>query len=162
MLHFLTDDEDPHAVVARLRQAMAPGSYLVLSHITGDGTSQAEADEVISIMRQGMADPPTLRSHADVLRLLGGFDLLDPGVVPVHLWRPEGDPPRQPQWRKPGDEDRPFWMYAGVGRTPTRDDQQPKAGQRVAADLRVSVDGRRGTARRRPAQPGRSRRKALQ
>lgn len=118
VLHFLTDKEDPHAVVARLREAMAPGSYLVLSHITGDGTT--EADEVISIMRAAMADPPTLRPHAEVLRLFDGFDLLDPGVVPVHLWRPDPDDPQQPRWRKPGDEDGPFWMYAGVGRKPDR------------------------------------------
>jgi len=116
VLHFLSDGENPYAVVARLREAMAPGSYLVLSHITGDGTS--EADEVISIMRQRMADPPTLRSHAEVLRFFDGFELLDPGVVPVHLWRPEGYDPQQPQWRKPSDEEEPFWMYAGVGRTP--------------------------------------------
>jgi len=118
VLHFLIDEEDPYGVVARLREAMAPGSYLVLSHITGDGASQAEADEVIAIMRKGMADPPTLRTHGEVRRFFDGFELLDPGMVPVHLWRPEGDDPQQPQWRKPGDEDEPFWMYAGVGRTP--------------------------------------------
>jgi hypothetical protein len=90
----------------------------VLSHITGDGVSQAEADEVISIMRKGMADPPTLRGHAAVLRFFDGFELLDPGVVPVSLWRPERHEPHQAQWRKPGDEDDPFWMYAGVARKP--------------------------------------------
>ena len=116
VLHFFTDEDNPHAVVARLHEAMAPGSYLVLSHITGDGTS--EADEVISTMRQRMADPPTVRNHAEVVRFFDGFELLDPGVVPVHLWRPEGYDPQQQQWRKPGDEDEPFWMYAGVGRKP--------------------------------------------
>jgi SAM-dependent methyltransferase len=116
VLHFLTDEEDPYGVVAHLREAMAPGSYLVLSHITGDGTSKA--DEVISMMREKMADPPTLRTHAEVLRLFDGFDILDPGVVPVHLWRPEGEDPQPTRWRKPGDEDQPFWMYAGVGCTP--------------------------------------------
>jgi len=114
VLHFFNNEANPHAIVARLREAMAPGSYLVLSHITGDGTS--EADNVISIMRQRMADPPTLRPHAEVLRFFDGFDLLDPGVVPVHLWRPDDHEAHQPQWRKPGDEDQPFWMYAGVGR----------------------------------------------
>src|SRR6266487_6448051 len=54
VLHFVTDAEDPYAVVDRLRRAMAPGSYLVISHITGDGTSQAEADEVFALMRQHM------------------------------------------------------------------------------------------------------------
>jgi O-methyltransferase involved in polyketide biosynthesis len=120
VLHFLTDDENPHAVVNRLRQAMAPGSYLVLSHITGDGTS--EADDVIAIMRKHMADPPTVRSYADVHRFFDHFELVRPDVVPVHLWRPtdhdQQQDPRQPPWRKPGDEDEPFWMYAGVARRP--------------------------------------------
>jgi hypothetical protein len=118
VLHFLDQEENPYAVVARLREAMAPGSYLVVSHITGDGTSQADADQVIAMMRKGMADPPTLRSHAKVRRFFDGFDLLPPGLVPVHYWRPEHENPHQPQWREPGDEDGPFWMYAGVGRIP--------------------------------------------
>jgi S-adenosyl methyltransferase len=88
------------------------------THITGDGTSQADADQVIAMMRKGMADPPTLRSHAEVRRFFDGFDLLPPGLVPVHHWRPEHDNPHLPQWRKPGDQDGPFWMYAGVGRIP--------------------------------------------
>jgi hypothetical protein len=72
-------------------------------------------------MRKLMADPPTLRTHAEVRRLFDGFDLLDPGVVPVHLWRPEPDDPQQPQEHEPGNfggDDGPFWMYAGVGRKP--------------------------------------------
>jgi trans-aconitate methyltransferase len=118
VLHFLTDHENPYAVVAALREAMAPGSYLVVSHITADGISQAEADQVISIMRQQMADPPTLRTHAQVLRLLDGFDLLEPGLVPVHRWRPDDTDPPQLPWHGPGDRNEPFWMYAGVGRIP--------------------------------------------
>ena len=100
VLHFFNEQQNPHAIVARLREAMTPGSYLVLSHISGDGTG--EAHDVISIMRQRMADPPTLRTHLEVVRFFDGLELLDPGVVPVHLWRPE--------------DHEPFWMYAGVGR----------------------------------------------
>jgi hypothetical protein len=114
VLHFFTEQENPHGILARFREAMAPGSHLVLSHISGDGTG--EAGDVISIMRQRMADPPTLRTHAEVVSFFDGFDLVDPGVVPVHLWRPEDSAAPRTPWRKPGDEDQPFWMYAGVGR----------------------------------------------
>jgi SAM-dependent methyltransferase len=116
VLHFFTEEQNPQAIVKRLYQEMAPGSYLVLSHITGDGTSEAE--EVVAMMRRRMADPPTLRTHGEVLRFFDGFEVLDPGVVPVHLWRPEGEAGTAPEWRKPGDEDEPFWMYAGVARKP--------------------------------------------
>jgi SAM-dependent methyltransferase len=112
VLHFLTEDDNPHAVVNRFRRAMAPGSYLVISHITGDGTP--EADEAITLMRKQMADPPTLRSHAQVLRFFHGFDLLAPGVVPVHRWQATAPDP-EPGSRS-HEEDGPFWMYAGVGR----------------------------------------------
>jgi O-methyltransferase involved in polyketide biosynthesis len=141
VLHFLTDDE-PYAVVARLHEAMTPGSYLVVSHITGDGTSQAEADEVASIMRKGMADPPTLRSHAEIRRFFDSFDLLDPGVVPVHRWRPDSDDLPARQRRTAGADDGSFWMYAGVGRVADRSDQPatPLPGGEMAPQL--NRDGR--------------------
>jgi S-adenosyl methyltransferase len=119
VLHFVTDAEDPYAVVNRLRQAMAPGSYLVVSHITADGTSQAEADEVFALMQKHMADPPTPRTHAEARRLFDGFDLLDPGVVPVDRWRPDDQTPSAPPPGGGGGAE--FWMYAGVGRKPRPD-----------------------------------------
>jgi hypothetical protein len=127
VLHFVADAEGPYAVVNRLRRAMAPGSYLVISHITGDRTSQTGADEVFGLMRKYMADPPTPRTRAEVGRFFDGFDLLDPGVVPVDQWRPDDQPasPRaavqavqsaQPEQAPDrGDE---YWMYAGVGIKP--------------------------------------------
>jgi hypothetical protein len=135
VLHFITDTEDPNAIVNRLRQAMAPGSYLVLSHITSDGARHRTADtssegapegasdgadddgrdagEVLALMRKYMADPPTPRIYDEVQRFFDGFDLLDPGVVPVDQWRPDDETPAQTL--SSGDE---FWMYAGVGHKP--------------------------------------------
>jgi hypothetical protein len=52
VMHFFDEQENPHAIVARSREAMTSGSYVVLSHISGDGTD--EADYVISVMRQRM------------------------------------------------------------------------------------------------------------
>jgi hypothetical protein len=119
VLHFVTDAEDPYAVVNQLRQAMAPGSYLVVSHITADGTSPPEADEVFALMRKHMADPPTPRTHAEVRRFFDGFDLLDPGVAPVDRWRPDDQTPPAPPLDGGGGAE--FWMYAGVGRKPRPD-----------------------------------------
>jgi SAM-dependent methyltransferase len=39
VLHFVRDEEDPYGIVGTFRDAMAPGSYLVLSHVTTDGLS---------------------------------------------------------------------------------------------------------------------------
>jgi hypothetical protein len=36
VLHFISDDDDPSAIVGAIREALPPGSYLVPSHVTGD------------------------------------------------------------------------------------------------------------------------------
>ena len=41
VLHFITDDEDPYGSVAWVRDRIAPGSYLAVSHVTSDGTDPA-------------------------------------------------------------------------------------------------------------------------
>ncbi len=42
VLHFIQDDEDPYTIVAALRQVMAPGSFLVISHANLDSVSAGE------------------------------------------------------------------------------------------------------------------------
>ena len=32
------------------------------------------------------------RTHADIRRFLDGYDLVEPGLVPVAEWRPDGEP----------------------------------------------------------------------
>ncbi|WBB58148.1 SAM-dependent methyltransferase [Streptomyces sp. WMMC500] len=120
MLHFIGDEADPPGIVARLRAAMAPGSHLVVSHSTSefdtDGRVQRAAD-----VYQKAHSPLTLRSYAEIRRLFDGFDLLDPGLTPVSLWRP--DPAPASPWHTdagtpvpPGAERQ--WICAGVGRKP--------------------------------------------
>ena len=41
VLHFVPPDDDPYGLVARLRDALCPGSFLVLSHVTGDDREPA-------------------------------------------------------------------------------------------------------------------------
>jgi SAM-dependent methyltransferase len=88
ILHFMTDDEDPHRLVARYRDATVPGSYLAVSHLTQDG--RPEVRELVQAYERS-ANPLTERNKADVLRLFDGYDLVDPGVVFTREWRPEID-----------------------------------------------------------------------
>jgi len=104
VVHFVTDDEDPYGVVARLRAAMVPGSYLIFSHLTGDA-DPIKAEEAMDVWRQSPGRPPTLRNHAQVEGFFDGFDILEPGVVSPDRWRPEPD--------TEGPER--FWLWAGVG-----------------------------------------------
>jgi S-adenosyl methyltransferase len=93
MLHLLPNDQDPAVVVARFREAMAPGSYLVLSHIT----SHEQPPEVVTNLRkvfEQAREPMVPRSREEILTFLEGFELVDPGLVKVPDWRPDESGPR--------------------------------------------------------------------
>src|SRR6266545_2612913 len=75
ILHFITEAEDPLAIVSRFREVMVPGSYLALSEVT-------------AVYRQATA-PMVPRSHAQVGAFFDGFELVEPGVVYAPQWRPD-------------------------------------------------------------------------
>ena len=89
VLHFVPDAADPRRLLAAIRDAMAPGSYLILSHGTVDGAppevaAKADASRVYD---QATAQV-TLRGAAQVAALLDGFTLVEPGLVHTSQWRP--------------------------------------------------------------------------
>ena len=77
LLHFVGDDRRPGEVLARYREAMAPGSHLVLSHASADGAPE-HADEHRALYRR-TATPMTMRSRDEVAGLLEGLTLVEPG-----------------------------------------------------------------------------------
>jgi hypothetical protein len=88
VLHFLPDDADPAGVVACLRDSLAPGSYLALSHVSGDFVpDKAAVDRALAVYAQA-SEPMWPRSRARILGFFDGFDLVPPGLVPKHEWRP--------------------------------------------------------------------------
>ena len=97
VLHFIADAEDPGQIVATLRDALAPGSYLVLSHGTGDGQPTV-ANAVEKVYNRGVSTDLHIRSRAEILRFFDGFDLVDPGLVFIPQWRPDSpdDVPSDP------------------------------------------------------------------
>lgn len=107
VLHFVADEEDPAGVVAVLTGPMAPGSHLVISHGTADFHGHQQV--VDEVYRQSTARL-SLRRHDEVLPFFDGFGLLDPGLVQVPLWRPDGP---APDAAAPGA---PLGVYGGVGR----------------------------------------------
>lgn len=87
LLHFVPDGDDPEAVVAALAGGLAPGSFVALSHVTGDFAPEQVAAAVTGYNAQ-VSVPVTARTHAEVTGLLGGLPLVAPGVVPIVQWRP--------------------------------------------------------------------------
>jgi S-adenosyl methyltransferase len=88
VLHFISNDEDPAAIIARFRKQMAPGSYLVITQGTSDGADVNMIADTASTY-EGARTPFTLRSRAQLMELLKGFDLVEPGLVSLPEWRPE-------------------------------------------------------------------------
>lgn len=85
MLHYVVEDDDAFRAVAWLRDAVAPGSCMVLAHSTFVDPAQSEGLEVF----RSVSDM-SLRTRDQILRFFGDWPLEEPGLVPVPLWRPEG------------------------------------------------------------------------
>lgn len=104
--HYILDDQDPLAVFASYRDALPSGSYMAMTHLTND-FALVKADELTEAMKSSQNNV-VARSHAEVLRLFGDFELVEPGLVTTSQWRPDlpdevTDPERD-------------GLYAGVGR----------------------------------------------
>jgi hypothetical protein len=88
VLHFIPDESDPWGIVETLRDALAPGSYLVVCHGTEEGApGVAQAAE--KVYQRAVSADLRMRSRADILRFFDGFDLIDPGLVAIPYWRPD-------------------------------------------------------------------------
>jgi S-adenosyl methyltransferase len=107
VLHFLPDADQPERLVATLRDALPPGSYLVVSHGCSDGKPDVAAT-VETVYRSKVAAQGRARSREEITRFFDGFTLVDPGLVWLPEWRP-GDPEDVP------DEPAKYWFLAGVG-----------------------------------------------
>jgi len=112
LLHFIPDDAEADRVVSTMRNALAPGSYLAISHATYghlSGETRAQIEQAYSqISTGGKYRPP------DVIALFfDGLTLVEPGLVYAPLWRPET--PYDPFLDRPEDS----VNLVGVGQVPT-------------------------------------------
>jgi hypothetical protein len=88
IMHLIGDDEDPYGITARLMAATAGGSYLVITQPASDVHADAAA-EGARRYNERVATKQTRRSRAQVARFAEGLDVVEPGVVQFHRWRPE-------------------------------------------------------------------------
>lgn len=87
VLHLVSDAEDPWKVVTTLTEAVAPGSYLTISHPALDiSEAQVEGQRAYN---QNVSTPQTLRTREQVQRFFTGLEYVPPGLVQVHQWRPD-------------------------------------------------------------------------
>ncbi|PJE99568.1 hypothetical protein CUT44_03395 [Streptomyces carminius] len=106
LLHFLQDGDDPWGRVAELRDELAPGSLLILTHASVEGSPRRseQGDRVEGVYRT-IGSPLIMRSRSEVERFFDGFEMVEPGLVSMPDWRPEG----------PADQEEDPVAYTGFG-----------------------------------------------
>lgn len=109
IVHFVLDKDDAYGIVNRLLEPLPSGSYLAMSI----GTADFAPEEVGRVGREYAARnmPMRLRTQAEAERFFDGLDLVEPGVVQVHKWHPDGSGTEVIR-----DED--IAMYGAVARKP--------------------------------------------
>ncbi len=103
-LHHIADPDHPAGVVARYLEALAPGSYLVISHATDDRSPEKMRANSEVAESSGAVLIPCGKDA--ILHMFNGRELVEPGLVLVSYWRPEG--------ADPGPNADRAWAYGGV------------------------------------------------
>ncbi|MFD4032462.1 SAM-dependent methyltransferase [Streptomyces sp. NPDC058637] len=110
LLHFLSDEDGAYELVDRLTGVLAPGSHVVISHLTADFHPE-EARKVDEMYRKNTLTLAP-RDRAQFAAFFEGLEVVEPGIVAAEAWHPElGDP-------IPGQEDIVSAGYVAVGRKP--------------------------------------------
>lgn len=110
LLHFVADEQDPYALVDTFVDALPAGSFLSLSHCTGDFAPAPWQAITDTYARQGTS--VRVRSRTEVARFFDRLVLEEPGVTVGHRWRPEAA--SGPSLVR----DAQVSLYAGVARKP--------------------------------------------
>jgi SAM-dependent methyltransferase len=108
ILLFVTEDEDVKRTVRVLRDALAPGSYLAISHPTDDNLPQEQVEKARNLYAAS-GNPVNIRSFGQIKSFFDGLELVEPGLVYVSRWRLEGPDDLFDQPESSG-------YYGGIGR----------------------------------------------
>jgi len=112
VMHFIEGADDPYGHIATLAGALAPGSYLAMSHGTRDFMSKEARERFDSWAerdRTRSRDPAITRNRAEFARFFDGMRLVPPGIVALPDWRSEIPPADRPSAADTG-------FYAAVAR----------------------------------------------
>jgi len=90
VLHLIADAENPNEIINTLIAAVPSGSYLALTQPASDINAEVVA-EGARRYNQHVSTKQTRRNHAETARFFDGLELVEPGLVQVHRWRPDPD-----------------------------------------------------------------------
>ncbi|MFC8529173.1 SAM-dependent methyltransferase [Nocardia sp. NPDC057227] len=131
ILHFIGDHHRPYELVNTLLSAFAEGSYVLITHATGDFDPKGTAAAAEVYRNRGIE--VRTRTRDEIARFFTGLDLIEPNITPPHRWHP-AEP--EPELRLTSTErsepstgtsfrDKRVSFYSAVARVPAR-----TAGQR--------------------------------
>ena len=89
-------DEVARSILDRLKAALPSGGYLIMYE--GINTDPAQ-NEALKVYNSSGAIPYHVRHPEQVARFFDGLELEEPGLVPIHQWRPDPgtvNPPEVP------------------------------------------------------------------
>lgn len=93
-LHHLGDDERPRELTAAYIDALPSGSYFVLSHFYHPGDENAELADLAERLEGAFLGSPMgsgrFRSYDEIAEYFDGLELVEPGLVPLVDWWPDG------------------------------------------------------------------------
>jgi hypothetical protein len=90
ILNFVVEDDVAHGIVTKLVDALPSGSYLVVSHPTVEVHREA-VERAIQMWNASGAMPMCTRTPDEIGRFFDGLEVLEPGLVTVSQWRPNGN-----------------------------------------------------------------------
>jgi hypothetical protein len=85
----VNEDQAARSIVDRLKGILPTGGFLALYEATDADPAQNEATRQYN---ESGAVPYHLRRPEQVARFFDGLQLVEPGVVPIHQWRPDHTP----------------------------------------------------------------------
>lgn len=111
VLYTVPEDDQAEWIVARLREAMAPGSYLAISHPVSDRNPEMTAQLAMMYQQEVKVirgvPRSNIRAKAEVARYFDGLELIEPGVAFLHEWWPSS--------QIGTDRDQSIWAVGGIG-----------------------------------------------
>ena len=89
VLHFVSDEDDPAGIIATIRDTVAPGSYLMITHLGTPTQRHVEPQDTVRAMYERAGQPVFPRTPQDADRILNGFEVIDADEVERHALLPD-------------------------------------------------------------------------
>jgi SAM-dependent methyltransferase len=108
LLHFIPDKSDPMGMIRRVMDRLAPGSYLVISQVVSDEAKVRQQMTEVSLANT-RGNFGRIRSREEVRAFFDGLEPVEPGLVDIRDWRPDGQDEEQVER---------WFVFGGVARKP--------------------------------------------